>query len=63
MNHPFEINGSFGVALEYLIKNSDEETLKIWDKLRGNDWYIGTKSNRECNEYLDYERLKAKFEK
>lgn len=56
MTYPFEINGSFGVALEYLIKNSDDETLKIWDKLRGNDWYLGTKSNKECNEYLEFER-------
>ncbi len=62
MSIPFEINGSFATALEYLIKNSDDETLKIWDKLRGNDWYLGTKSNKERNEYLEYEHLKLKFE-
>lgn len=56
------IDGNFAYALQVLIKNSDEETLKIWDKLRGNDWYIGTKLQTQMNEYEEYERLKSKFE-
>lgn len=62
MTIKFDITGSFGVALEYLIKNSAEDTLEIWDKLRGNDWYTGTRANQECNDFLKYEELKAKFE-
>lgn len=56
------IDGNFSYALEFLLKNSDEETLKIWDKLRGNDWYVGTKLQQQNNEYIEYERLKVKFE-
>lgn len=56
------IDGNFAYALQVLIKNSDEETLKIWDKLRGNDWYVGTKLQIQTNEYQEYERLKSKFE-
>lgn len=62
MTIKFDINRSFGIALEYLIKNSTEDTLEIWGKLRGNDWYIGTRANQECNDFLKYEELKAKFE-
>lgn len=55
-------DGNFAYALQVLIKNSDEETLKIWDKLRGNDWYVNTKLQIQMNEYQEYERLKLKFE-
>lgn len=56
------IDGNFAYALQVLIKNSNEETLKIWDKLRGNDWYVNTKLQIQMNEYEEYERLKLKFE-
>jgi hypothetical protein len=56
------IDGNFAYALQVLIKNSDENTLKIWDKLRGNDWYVSTKLQIQMNEYEEYERLKLKFE-
>jgi hypothetical protein len=62
MKYKFNINGSFPIALEYLIKNSSEEVLEHWDKLRGSDWYIGTKSGKECQDFNTYEELKAKFE-
>lgn len=56
------IDGNFAYALQVLIKNYDIESLKVWDKLRGNDWYIGTKLHTQVNEYQEYERLKLKFE-
>lgn len=56
------IDGNFAYALQVLIKNSNEETLKIWDMLRGNDWYVNTKLQIQMNEYQEYERLKLKFE-
>ena len=45
------IDGNFAYALQVLIKNSDEETLNVWDKLRGNDWFVGTKLQTQMNEY------------
>lgn len=62
MTSNFKTKGSFTYALEYLIKNSNEDVLEMWDKLRGNDWYTGTLSVKECNEFMEYVKLKAKFE-
>ena len=58
----FEIDGNFELALQYLIRNSSEDALKVFDGLRGNDWYISTKRIKQDNEFLQYEQLKNKFE-